>query len=81
MVVSRNMLTMQIETTLSPSELLDATQAIEQGLGRVKTIDKGPRNIDLDIIMFGDVRLTTERLTIPHALMLERDFVLKPLLE
>lgn len=72
---------MQVATSLSPIQLLDRTQAIENQLGRVKTVDKGPRSIDLDILLFDDVQMATERLTIPHPLMLERDFVLDPLSE
>nr|OQO21839.1 hypothetical protein B0A51_10303 [Rachicladosporium sp. CCFEE 5018] len=71
----------EIETTLSPMDLLDRLQAIERGHGRVKLIDKGPRNIDLDILLYGDEVMSTERLIIPHALMQERAFVLKPLLD
>jgi 7,8-dihydro-6-hydroxymethylpterin-pyrophosphokinase len=72
---------LQIETSLGPMELLDRLQAIEQGHGRVKLIDKGPRNIDLDIAIFRDQVVDSERLTIPHMLMHERDFVLKPIRE
>ena len=61
--------------------LLDRLQAIENELGRVKLIDKGPRSIDLDILRYGDQVVNTERLIIPHALMLEREFVLRPLCE
>jgi 2-amino-4-hydroxy-6-hydroxymethyldihydropteridine diphosphokinase/dihydropteroate synthase len=58
-------------------------------MGRVKVIDKGPRNIDLDILMYtegsqGEYRMVDwrdERLQIPHKLMLEREFVLRPLVE
>jgi 2-amino-4-hydroxy-6-hydroxymethyldihydropteridine diphosphokinase/dihydropteroate synthase len=71
----------QIETSLSPMELLDRLQAIEQGHGRVKLIDKGPRNIDLDIAIFRDEVVDSERLTIPHMLMHEREFVLRPISE
>lgn len=60
-------------------ELLDRLQAIEQGLGRIKTVDKGPRNIDLDILLYRQRTVKKDRLTIPHALMLERAFVLLPL--
>lgn len=60
-------------------ELLDRLQAIENDLGRVKIIDKGPRNIDLDIVAYGERQLNTDRLIIPHRLMLEREFVLRPL--
>ncbi|CZT17745.1 related to dihydropteroate synthase/7,-6-hydroxymethylpterin-pyrophosphokinase/Dihydroneopterin aldolase [Ramularia collo-cygni] len=69
----------EIVTNLGPLELLDRLQAIENGLGRHKTIDKGPRNIDLDILTYGQRTVSTERLTVPHALMLEREFVLRPL--
>lgn len=50
-------------------------------MGRVKVIDKGPRNIDLDILLYDDVKFSDERLQIPHTLMLEREFVLRPLCE
>ncbi|KAI4609441.1 uncharacterized protein J4E87_011049 [Alternaria ethzedia] len=71
----------QIETSLSPNELLDALQKVENDMGRVKVIDKGPRNIDLDILLHGNEKFSSERLTIPHALMFERQFVLRPLVE
>jgi len=71
----------QIETTLSPIELLNALQKVENVMGRVKVIDKGPRNIDLDILLHGNEKSSSERLTIPHALMFEREFVLRPLVE
>ncbi|KAF2278616.1 folic acid synthesis protein-like protein [Westerdykella ornata] len=71
----------EIETTLPPMQLLDELQAIENKMGRVKVIDKGPRNIDLDILLYGDHVLSNERLQIPHKLMLEREFVLRPLCE
>ncbi|KAG8631188.1 hypothetical protein KVT40_000328 [Elsinoe batatas] len=69
----------EIETCLRPMQLLDELQAIEQAMGRVKTIDKGPRNIDLDILLYGDEKVDTERLIVPHKLMHEREFVLRPL--
>ena len=62
-------------------ELLDRLQAIENRMGRVKVIDKGPRNIDLDIALFRNEMVNTDRLTIPHALMMEREFVLRPINE
>ena len=71
----------QIETSLTPIQLLDRLQAIEQGHGRVKLVDKGPRNIDLDIAIFRDEVVETERLTVPHMLMHEREFVLRPIME
>ncbi|KZM28256.1 2-amino-4-hydroxy-6-hydroxymethyldihydropteridine diphosphokinase [Ascochyta rabiei] len=71
----------EIETSLSPIQLLDELQAVESRMGRVKVIDKGPRNIDLDILLYNDVTMKSERLQLPHALMLEREFVLRPLCE
>lgn len=71
----------ELETRLSPIELLDALQDIEKTLGRVKTIDKGPRSIDLDILLYEGEIVNTERLKVPHALMHEREFVLRPLAE
>ncbi|TKA76193.1 hypothetical protein B0A49_06948 [Cryomyces minteri] len=71
----------EIETTLSPTELLDKLQGIEKMLGRLKTIDKGPRNIDLDILLYDDENINLNRLKVPHPLMLEREFVLRPLCE
>ena len=59
--------------------MLDAVQGIENDLGRERVTDKGPRNIDLDIILYDKQTIADERLNIPHKLMLERDFVLRPL--
>ncbi|KAJ5604833.1 hypothetical protein N7510_009987 [Penicillium lagena] len=69
----------EVETSLAPLDLLDTLQSIEIALGRKKLIDKGPRSIDLDILLYGQEVFTHERLNIPHSLMLERDFVLRPL--
>lgn len=68
-----------VETDLSPHALLDALQAIEQDMGRVRTVRYGPRPIDLDVLTYADLRIDTERLTIPHPGMLERATVLVPL--
>lgn len=62
-------------------ELLDRLQAIENRMGRVKVIDKGPRNIDLDIVLYRSKVVETERLTVPHARIMEREFVLRPIAE
>ena len=70
-----------IETSLSPVELLDCCQFIEQELGRVRLIKWGLRVIDVDILLFEDETINTERLTIPHPFMTERDFVMIPLCE
>jgi 2-amino-4-hydroxy-6-hydroxymethyldihydropteridine diphosphokinase/dihydropteroate synthase len=71
----------EAQTPHSPFELLKRTQAVERAMGRVKTIDKGPRIIDIDILYFANLRLQSPRLTIPHPLIHERPFVLIPLAE
>jgi 2-amino-4-hydroxy-6-hydroxymethyldihydropteridine pyrophosphokinase len=70
---------MAVETTLSPIELLHALFEVEQLLGRVRDIRWGPRTIDLDLLLYGDVTMDDEELTLPHPRMLERAFVLVPL--
>ncbi|GHU37430.1 2-amino-4-hydroxy-6-hydroxymethyldihydropteridine diphosphokinase [Bacilli bacterium] len=74
-------LALEVPESLKPEVLLTQTQQIEKDMKRVKTIHWGPRTIDLDILLFGDVRLVSEQLTIPHAEMANRRFVLQPLLE
>ncbi|KAF3921281.1 hypothetical protein ABW21_db0207128 [Orbilia brochopaga] len=71
----------QAQTTLPPAELLRELQDIENSFGRVKLVDKGPRNIDLDILLYDTEVLSLREpdLAIPHASMLEREFVLRPL--
>ncbi len=72
------------ETRYFPLQFLKVLQAIERELGRVRgpaTIRRGPRAIDMDILLFGNAILHTPQLTIPHPRMLERRFVLEPLLE
>lgn len=71
----------QIETDLEPLPLLDALQSIENDLGRKRIIDKGPRTVDLDIILYDQDYIKHPRLNVPHMLMLEREFVLRPLAE
>ena len=66
---------------MEPLALLDQLQDIEMTMGRKKVVDKGPRNIDLDILLYEDVQVGHERLTIPHAAIHEREFVLRPLAE
>ncbi|EXJ81009.1 dihydropteroate synthase [Capronia epimyces CBS 606.96] len=68
-----------VETALEPLPLLDLLQTIENDLGRRRIIDKGPRTIDLDIILYNQEHIQKPRLEIPHKLMLEREFVLRPL--
>ena len=62
-------------------ELLDQLKLIENDLGRVKTVENGPRAIDLDILLYGEELVENPRLSIPHKRMLEREFVLRPLCE
>ncbi|GAB2668590.1 2-amino-4-hydroxy-6-hydroxymethyldihydropteridine diphosphokinase [Vibrio panuliri] len=71
-----------IKTELTPLELLDCTQAIELEQGRVRKDERwGPRTLDLDIILYGNEVIDSERLVVPHYGMKEREFVLYPLVE
>jgi len=74
-------LVIRLETSLSPLELLDICQEIEQALHRERLVRWGPRTVDLDVLLYGQEQLATERLTIPHPRMYERAFVLVPLQE
>lgn len=69
------------ETDLNPKELLEFTQSVEKDMKRVKTILNGPRIIDVDILIYDDVKIESENLIIPHPRMNERAFVLVPLFE
>ncbi len=71
----------KITTSLSAHQLLKLTQAIEQGLGRIRTVKNAPRTIDIDILTYDNERIDDDQLTIPHPRMLEREFVMKPLSE
>ncbi len=72
----------EIKTELTPLELLDCTQAIELEQGRVRKEERwGPRTLDLDIILYGNEVIDSERLIVPHYGMKEREFVLYPLAE
>ena len=66
-------------TTMKPLELLDATQAIENNLGRVREQHWGPRLIDIDILLYGLEVIDEPRLQIPHPYLTQRGFVLRPL--
>lgn len=70
-----------IQTTLSPLSLLQTLKDIETAIGRKHRIRWGPREIDLDILIYGDMCLQTEKLVIPHPEMHLRGFVLVPLAE
>ena len=71
----------QLETELTAVALLDVCQAVEQNLNRKRLFRWGPRTIDLDILLYNQERIETDRLTVPHPRMDERAFVLIPLLE
>ena len=71
-----------INTLLEPEQLLDLTQAIELKHGRVRKAERwGARTLDIDILLFGEHILNTERLTVPHYGLNEREFVIYPLQE
>ena len=70
-----------LRTELMPKQLLSKMLAIEQQMGRRRTQPKGPRIIDLDILLFGNSVVDTAGLTIPHPAMHQRRFVLEPLAE
>ena len=71
----------ELQTTLSPYELLGLCNGIEQKMKRKRLVHWGPRTIDLDILLYGNLVLIEEKLTIPHPRMLERKFVMQPLYE
>lgn len=71
----------EIETVLKPRELLKTIKDIESEVGRKGSFRWGPRVVDLDILLFDSIILKEEDLEIPHPLMHERDFVLRPLCE
>ncbi len=70
-----------LKTDKPPSELLQATQGIEHRLGRTREVHWGNRTMDIDIIYIDDLVYQDEKLTVPHPLMAERNFVLVPLTE
>ncbi len=75
---------LEVETTLSATATLDTLIAIEQQMGRMHKSQKGiyaDRIIDIDILIFGNETIETERLQVPHPLMAQRAFVLQPLCE
>ena len=72
-------LVMEAETSLFPMQLLARAARIERALGRVRTIPKGPRTIDIDILLYGQTVVRSEALEIPHPRMGDRRFVLAPL--
>lgn len=71
----------KIDTVLDSESLLDACQEIENKIGRQRLVHWGPRTIDIDILLYDDLTIQTEKLTIPHPYMEKREFVLAPLRE
>jgi 2-amino-4-hydroxy-6-hydroxymethyldihydropteridine diphosphokinase len=70
-----------LETELEPLTLLRGMLEVERGMGRVREVAKGPRVIDLDLLLYGDRVVETEELVLPHPEMHGRRFVLEPLAE
>lgn len=71
----------EIDTALEPHALLERTQAVEAELGRRRLVLKGPRTIDIDILLYGDLVLDSPALVLPHPRAAQRRFVLEPLAE
>jgi 2-amino-4-hydroxy-6-hydroxymethyldihydropteridine diphosphokinase len=72
-------LVVEAETSLFPMQLLARVARIERALGRLRTVPKGPRSIDIDILLYGKAVIRSEALEVPHPRMDERRFVLAPL--
>jgi 2-amino-4-hydroxy-6-hydroxymethyldihydropteridine diphosphokinase len=72
---------LRVETALHALELLDAVKRLERELGRKDGVRHGPRTIDIDILLLGELELRDERMTLPHEQLLHRRFVLIPALE
>ncbi|WP_087089909.1 2-amino-4-hydroxy-6-hydroxymethyldihydropteridine diphosphokinase [Acinetobacter pittii] len=71
----------ELNTDLTPLDLLDQLQQFEQEAGRVRLRRWGERTLDLDLLIYGNEKIQNERLTVPHIGILERDFVVIPLLD
>ncbi|MGO3345609.1 MAG: 2-amino-4-hydroxy-6-hydroxymethyldihydropteridine diphosphokinase [Marinomonas sp.] len=70
-----------IQTQLLPIELLDLLQSIEQSHHRIRERHWGPRTLDLDVLLYANETINLPRLTVPHPYMLERGFVIRPLMD
>jgi 2-amino-4-hydroxy-6-hydroxymethyldihydropteridine diphosphokinase len=70
-----------LETMAQPAQLMAELLRIEHVMGRQRVVKKGPRSIDIDILLFGDAVVNTPELTVPHPEMTRRRFVLEPLAE
>jgi 2-amino-4-hydroxy-6-hydroxymethyldihydropteridine diphosphokinase len=71
----------EVVTELLPRALLDALLDVERELGRERTVRWGPRTVDLDLLVYGDLQLDEDGLTLPHPRLHERRFALEPLAE
>jgi len=71
----------EVQTDLSAHTLLESCLRVERRLGRTRRVDKGPREIDVDILFFGQSIIDDQTLVVPHPLLYERNFVLVPLAE
>ncbi len=71
----------RVETALDPARLLSACRLVEDALGRMRDVRWGPRTLDIDVLLFDALSIQTSELTVPHPRMLQRAFVLMPLLE
>jgi 2-amino-4-hydroxy-6-hydroxymethyldihydropteridine diphosphokinase len=71
----------EFETTLFPKQLLQRTTRVENDLGRKRTVQNGPRTIDIDILLYANSVMKTETLEIPHPRYRERRFTLAPLVD
>jgi 2-amino-4-hydroxy-6-hydroxymethyldihydropteridine diphosphokinase len=74
-------LVVEIKTSLVPQDLLEYTLSVEDQMGRKREIKRGPRNIDIDILLYDNQTIQSNHLTLPHPRMHERRFVLLPLAE
>ena len=72
---------LKADVNMSPEKLLKLIHRIEDLLGRVRLVKDGPRTIDIDILLYDDVKMDTPGLVIPHPRMREREFVMGPLRE
>ena len=72
---------LEVDWTGTPRELLTTAKAVETAVGRTETYRWGPREIDVDILLFGELAVREEGLTIPHSGLADREFVLAPLHE
>jgi 2-amino-4-hydroxy-6-hydroxymethyldihydropteridine diphosphokinase len=69
----------RLETGLTPRQLLKVAQRLERLAGRVRTVRNGPRTLDVDVLLVGDLKVCEPDLVVPHPRMTERGFVLAPL--